>query len=123
MSEEPKASTSLEQEFENLGKNIRNAVQGAWGSDERKKLSEEIQRGLNEVGNALGKVADDLQQNETVQQVSSEVDELAEQIRSGEVASKLRQETVNVLQSLNQELESWIQRWTSESESTEGDSQ
>jgi hypothetical protein len=122
MSEEQKSSSSLGQEFETLGKNIRNALQGAWGSEERKRLSEEIQKGLNEVGDALTKVADDLQQNETVQRVSSEVDEFADQVRSGEVAAKLREETIDVLQSLNKELEEWIQRWTTESESEEGDS-
>lgn len=114
MSDQEKSTTSLEQEFEILGKNIHAALQGAWGSEERKRLSEEIQKGLNEVGNALGKVAQDLQQNETVQQVSSEIDEFADRVRTGELASKLKTETIEVLQSLNQELEGWIQRWTKE---------
>jgi hypothetical protein len=122
MSEEQKSSSSLKEEFEQLGTNIRNALQGAWGSEERMQLSKEIQNGLNEVGNALTKVADDLQQNETVQRVSSEVDEFAEQVRSGEVASKLRAETVEALQSLNRELEGWIQRWNTESDPDEGES-
>lgn len=116
MSEQENES-SLEQEFESLGKNIRNALQGAWGSEERKRLSEEIQKGLNEVGTALEKVAGDLQRNETVQQVSSEIDEIADQVTSGQLAAKLKAETVEVLQSLNQELEGWIQRWTAAEES------
>jgi ElaB/YqjD/DUF883 family membrane-anchored ribosome-binding protein len=115
MSEEQGSKSNLEQEFEKLGANIRNALQGAWSSEERKRLSEEIQRGLNQVGNALGKAADDLQQNETVQQVSAEVDEFAEKIRSGEIVQKLRVETIEVLQSLNKDLEAWIQRWSKES--------
>jgi hypothetical protein len=114
MSEEPKSKSSLEQEFDALGKNIREALEGAWGSEERKRLSEEIQRGLNEIGSSLGKVADDLQQNETVQKVSAEVDEFADQIRSGEVADKLRSGTLEVLQSLNRELEGWIEGWSGE---------
>jgi methyl-accepting chemotaxis protein len=122
MSEDQKTSSSLKEEFEQLGTNIHNALQGAWGSEERKRLSEEIQKGLNEVGDALTKVADDLQQNETVQRVSSEVDEFAEQVRSGEVAAKFRLETVEALQTLNRELEGWIQRWTSESDPEQGES-
>ncbi len=122
MSEEQKSSSTLNDEFEQLGQNIRQALQGAWGSEERKRLSEEIQTGLNEVGNALTKVADDLQQNETVQRVSSEVDDLADQIRSGEVAAKLREETIEALQSLNRELESWIERWSSSPESESDES-
>ena len=122
MSEDQKPSSSLKDEFEQLGANIRNALQGAWGSEERKHLSEEIQKGLSEVGNALTKVADDLQQNETVQKVSSEVDEFAEQVRRGEVASKLRAETVEALQTLNRELEGWITRWNKENDPEEGDS-
>jgi vacuolar-type H+-ATPase subunit E/Vma4 len=115
MGEEQGSKLNLEQEFEKLGANIRNALQGAWSREERKKLSEEIQRGLDEVGTTLGRVVDDLQQNETVQQVSTEVDEFAERIRSGEVTQKLRAETVEVLRSLNKELEAWIQRWSKES--------
>jgi methyl-accepting chemotaxis protein len=122
MTEDQKPSSSLKDEFEQLGTNIRDALQGAWGSEERKHLSEEIQKGLSEIGNALTKVADDLQQNETVQKVSSEVDEFAEQVRSGEVASKLRAETVEALQSLNRELEGWIQRWNTENDPEEDES-
>jgi methyl-accepting chemotaxis protein len=120
MSEEQKPKSSLQQEFETLGKNIREALEGAWGSEERKRLSEEIERGLNEIGNTLGNVADDLQQNETVQKVSAEVDEIADQIRSGEVADKMRSGTVDVLQALNRELEGWIERWSGE-EDTESE--
>jgi methyl-accepting chemotaxis protein len=122
MTEDQKPSSSLKDEFEQLGTNIRDALQGAWGSEERKHLSEEIQKGLSEIGNALTKVADDLQQNETVQKVSSEVDEFAEQVRSGEVASKLRAEIVEALQSLNRELEGWIQRWNTENDPEEDES-
>jgi methyl-accepting chemotaxis protein len=122
MTEDQKPSSSLKDEFEQLGTNIRDALQGAWGSEERKHLSEEIQKGLSEIGNALTKVADDLQQNETVQKVSSEVDEFAEQVRSGDIASKLRAETVEALQTLNRELEGWITRWNKENDPEEGES-
>jgi len=122
MTEEQDSRPSLEQEFENLGQNIREALQGAWGSDERKRLSEEIQRGLNEVGEALGKAADDLQQNETVQQVSADVDEFAERIQTGEFAQKIRAETSEALKSLNRELEKWIQRWSAEGKDEETES-
>ena len=122
MSEEQEARPSLEQEFKKLGQNIREALEGAWGSDERKRLSVEIQRGLNEVGDVLGKVADDLQQNETVQQVSSEVDEFAERVQTGEFANKIRSETGDALKSLNEELEKWIQRWSAEGMDDEAES-
>lgn len=122
MTEERDSKPSLEQEFEKLGQNIREALQGAWGSDERKRLSEEIQRGLNEVGEALGKVANDLQQNETVQHVSTEVDEFAERIQTGEFAKKIRAETSEALESLNRELENWLQRWTEEGNDDEAES-
>jgi hypothetical protein len=121
MDEEQGSRSGLEHEFEKLGQNIREALQGVWGSDERKHLSEEIQRGLNEVGTALGKVADDLQKNETVQRVSSEVDEIADRIQTGELANKMRSETIGVLQSLNQELEKWIQRWSAEDKDGEAE--
>lgn len=119
MSEEKGSKPSLEQEFEKLGQNIRKALQGAWGSEDRKRLSEEIERGLNEVGTTLGKVVDDLHESETVQRVSVEVDEFAERIQSGEFAKKMRSETVEVLQSLNQELADWIQRWSAQGDEGE----
>lgn len=123
MTEEHEPKPTLKEEFENLGENIREALQGAWGSEERKRLSEEIERGLSEIGVALSKVADDLQQNETVQKVSNEVDDLADRVQSGEFAEKLRSETVGALHSLNEELEKWIDKWSKQGKEGEGESQ
>ncbi len=123
MTEQQEPKPTLKEEFDNLGENIREALHGAWGSEERKHLSEEIERGLSEIGDALSKVADDLQHNETVKKVSAEVDDFADRVQSGEFAEKLRSETVGALHALNEKLEKWIDTWSKQSNEGEEESQ
>jgi len=95
---------TLRDEFEQLGENLKALIQGAWESEQRKQVSQEVERGLNEVGASISNAAAELAQEPAARKLREEVDQLAERVRSGELAEKARQEIVDVLQQVNNRL-------------------
>ena len=91
-------------EFRQLGKNLISMLQSAWESEERKKLQQEIETGLRELGAALDQAATDFKQSPAGQQLKTDVEEFHTRVRSGEVENKIRTELVSVLRALNYEL-------------------
>jgi transposase len=104
MAEDPMAKDPLREEFDKLGGNLRSVIQGAWESEERKQVSNEVQSGLSQVGDAIAQVAKDLSEDPTAQMLRQEVDEIAERVRTGELAEKVRVELIDVLQQVNERL-------------------
>ncbi|MGB2897550.1 MAG: hypothetical protein WBB65_15500 [Anaerolineales bacterium] len=105
MTEEKKSKDDIGHEFEKLGENIRQAVHGAWESEERKRISKEINDGLVEIGAAFTRLGEEIAENPGVQRVREEVDDLGERIQSGEVGKKINDELVSLLQTINQKLD------------------
>jgi uncharacterized phage infection (PIP) family protein YhgE len=104
MSEQGQPKDELKDEFEKLGGNLRSLIQGAWESEQRKKASQEVQRGLDEVGEALSNAAAELAQDPAARKLREEVDQLADRVRSGELAERARSELIEVLQGVNERL-------------------
>jgi transposase len=104
MTEGPMAKDPLREEFDKLGGNLRSVIQGAWESEERKRVSNEVQSGLTQVGDAIAQAAKDLSEDPTAQKLRKEVDEIAERVRTGELAEKVRVELIDVLQQVNKRL-------------------
>lgn len=106
MTEENKQERgSIQDEFRNLGNNLKGMVNAAWESEERKKLQSDIKEGMYELGVVLNSLAADIRDGETGQKIRTEVDDFSERVRSGEVESKAREEVVKALKFLNTELE------------------
>jgi len=105
MTEEKKSKDEVGDEFEKLGENIRQAVQGVWESEERKRIGQEIHDGLVEIGAALTRFGDEIIESPGVQRVREDVDDFSERIQSGEVAQKINDDLVSLLQTINQKLE------------------
>ena len=105
MTEEEKLEESLRDEFATLGKNIRNAFTGVWESEERKRISSEIESGITEVGDAISQAAIDFRESESGQQVRADVERIADDIRTGEMREKFERDLVSILRSFNAELE------------------
>lgn len=104
MTKDSQEKDELRDEFERLGGNLRSVIQGAWESEERKRVSSEVQTSINQVGDAISRAAQDLSQDPTAQKLRQEVDEIAERVRSGELAEKVRTELIEVLQQVNDRL-------------------
>ncbi len=121
MTEEKKSINEIGNEFEKLGENIRQAVQGAWESEERKRIGNDIHDGLVEIGAAFTRLGEEIVESPEVQRVREDVDDFSERIQSGEVAQKISDDLVSLLQTINQKLEIHEQGQTEESASSESE--
>lgn len=118
MSEEKQEHGTLRDEFRALGENLKEMLNSAWESDERKKLHGELEEGMRELGKVLNDFASEVQSGEVGQSIRREVDQFSQRVRSGEVENKARQEILKALKLLNNELEKASEKFSpSESES------
>jgi hypothetical protein len=92
-------------EFANLGRNLKNILQSAWDSPERKKLQQEVEAGLADAARALNQTVTELKEGETGQQFKKEFEDLHTRIRSGEVTTRVRDDLLSALRTINSELE------------------
>ena len=110
MSEQPERPNSIKEEFKLLGENLKEAVQSAWESDTRQQVQQEMEAGLTELGHTLNEILTDIRESDTGKQILTEVDEIGEKLRSGEMAEKAGQGLVSVLKKINQELTTVIEQ-------------
>jgi hypothetical protein len=99
------ARQNLASEFHNLGENLKKMFINAWESEERKIFQKELEEGLNDVGDSLKQTAQEFKDSESGQKMRAEAEELRDRIQSGEVAEKIHQDLIAVLQKVNAELE------------------
>ncbi|NIW45550.1 MAG: hypothetical protein GWN14_12890 [candidate division Zixibacteria bacterium] len=112
MSEEKQEYGNLKDEFRSLGENLKDMINAAWESDERKTLQGELEEGMQELGNVLNEFAANFQAGEVGQSIRHEVDEISERVRSGELEDKARQEILKALKIINGELEKASQKFS-----------
>lgn len=98
------AGNEILDELREMGKNLRDALQTAWDSEERKKLKKEIEEGLSEVSNSLSQAVTDFRESPAGQSLKSDVADFQERLRTGEVESKVRSEILDALRIVNNEL-------------------
>lgn len=96
----PPPENELVDELKNLGHNLKSIVHAAWDNDERRKLQQEIQKGMDE----FQKSVTSFETSPTGQKLKSEVQDLGERLRTGEIETKLRGDLLTALRSLNAEL-------------------
>jgi len=99
-----KAGGEVLDELRELGRNLRSLLQTAWESDERKKMQGEIETGLNDLYNTLHQAARDFSEGPTGQTLKSDLEDLGQRIRSGDVEAKVRSEVLSALRAANEGL-------------------
>lgn len=92
-------------EFRNLGNNLRDIIQNIWESPERKKLQQEIEAGLDELGKSMNQTFNDIKDSPAGQQFKEDARDLHDRVRSGEVETKVRSELFSILKQVNAELQ------------------
>jgi hypothetical protein len=97
-------SNELLDELHNLGKNLKELLQTAWQSEERKKTQKDIETGLNELANTLSQAANEFTQSPTGQTLKADLQDLQQRIQTGEVETKVRTEVVSALRAANEGL-------------------
>jgi hypothetical protein len=117
MSEKTPPEGDLRDEFHNLSQNLKNIINTAWESEERKKVQSDIHTGLDDLSNAITKMIDEFQASEVGKQVVQEVDDFGERLRSGEVRDQAREGILSALKKMNIELEKASDKFTTNEES------
>jgi ribosome recycling factor len=112
MSEKTPPEGDLREEFHNLGRNLKDIINTAWESDERKKVQADIQDGLDELGNAINEMVEEFKISETGKKVVKEVDDFGERLRSGEVRDQAHEGILAALKKMNAELEKTTDKFT-----------
>jgi signal recognition particle GTPase len=96
---------NISDQLNELGKNLRDALQTAWESEERRKLQKEIEDGLANLGASLSQASKDFSNSPTGKTIKEDVEDLQERWRTGDVGSKARSEIVEALRKVNDELQ------------------
>jgi len=96
---------NISDQLNELGRNLRQALQTAWESEERKKVQKEIEDGLANLGASLSEAARDFSSSPAGQSLKEDVEDIKERWRSGEVSEKARSELLEALRKVNVELQ------------------
>ncbi len=103
---ENKSSTgTISDQLNELGKNLRDALQSVWASDERRKLQQEIEEGMADLGATLSQAAKDFSNTPTGKTFTDDMKDLQQRWRSGEVGTKVHSDVVDALRRVNEELQ------------------
>ena len=101
---------NIGEQLNELGKNLREALQTAWESEERRKLQQEIEEGLANLGASLSQAAKEFSNSPTGKTIKEDVKDLHDRWQTGEVGSKARSEIVDALRKVNDELQKATRR-------------
>ena len=93
-----------------LGKNLRDALRSAWESDERRKLQQEIEVGLANLGDSFSQAAKEFTDSPTGQNLKKDVKDIHERWETGEVGTKVRSDIADALRTVNKELQKAYQK-------------
>jgi hypothetical protein len=108
--EDEKIPNEVIDELRDLGRNLRNVLQTTWDSEERKKLTKELETGLNELGITLSQATKEFSGSPAGQTLKEDVKDFQERLRTGEVESKVRDEVLGALRMANNELKKVISK-------------
>lgn len=95
----------LSAEFLKLGQNLKQAAEAAWESPEGQRLRGEIKAGLRALETGLNQAAVEVTTGQTGQKLKAEAADFSARVRSGEVETKLRQDLLSALKSINSHLD------------------
>lgn len=103
--ENKSSSDTISEQLNELGKNLRDALHNAWSSEERRKLQQDIEEGMADLGATLSQAAKDFSSTPTGKTITEDVKDLQQRWKSGEVGSKVHSEVVDALRRVNDELQ------------------
>ena len=118
MTEEPTHEPGISDELRNLGKSLSDFLRTAWASEERKRVQQDIEFSLSELGSTINKTANDFSASETGQRMKSDIHDFRQRVETGEMQDKARHEFLDVLKKVNQELTKAANKWESASTSS-----
>jgi hypothetical protein len=116
MAEKDTDSERISSEFRRFGENLVHALEAAWESEERKKLTQEIQEGVKAFGAAVEASAKEAMESPTARKAREELEQFTDRVQSGEAAREVREGILQTLERINAELEDAAERWQAAAE-------
>ncbi len=116
MTEEHKTNNEIKDAFRDFGKNLKNAVDTAWDSEERTHVQDQIESGLSDLGSALETFVKDISDSEAGVKLKDGVEDFGERLRSGEVEQKAKADLIKALEYLNTQLDNLSEKLTPKDE-------
>jgi hypothetical protein len=114
MDEKTQPEVDLTGEFRQLGKNLKQALQAAWESEERKQLQQEIEDGMQQLVNSLEEFVAEFSESEHGARLRTEIEDFSKRAQSGELGDKIRADVAAVLRKANEGLEEAAQKWSAD---------
>jgi predicted component of type VI protein secretion system len=108
---EESSKPDLTNELHQLGINLKSTLQSAWESEERKKVQEEIERGLADLGKLLQDASTEFEANRVGQEIKAGVADFRTRLQSGEVETRIREDLMQALKAVNAELDKLSEQW------------
>lgn len=112
----PQKEENLADEIRALGQNLVQVFRSVWDHPERQRLQRELESGLSDLSQTMNREFENLKESPTGQRLRADVEDLSERVRTGEAEAKVRAELLNVLRTVNQELQKVAHPRTSSSE-------
>jgi hypothetical protein len=108
---ESQESTELRDEFQKLGENLVENLKAIWEHPETEEVRSEFKQGLHQLGDTITQLVDDFSESPTGQQLQEDARYFGEKVRSGEAETKVREELLRALTTINKELEKVQEKW------------
>jgi len=112
MTEEAKPKSELAAEMEALAQQLGATLRAAWHSQERRDIQAEIQTGLQDMSDALERVAQEIAATPAAQRVKAEAAAYRERAREGELGQKAQTDLVAGLRVARDQLQKLADTWT-----------
>jgi hypothetical protein len=111
--EKPKQETAdIAAEFAEVGRKLRETINVAWNSQERRKIQAEVQDGLQRLVKEVDEAVKTLRETEPGQKVETGVKQIREDIESGKVGDEIRKGLVTALRGLSDALDKMASSFT-----------
>lgn len=110
MSEGNSETKTISGELDRLGKQVAEAINKAWESEDRKKLQAEVTSGLDSFGAQVSEAMQKASESEAASQIRDQTEKVVAQVRGSDVTGEVRKGLIAGLEALNRELGKLVER-------------
>ena len=108
----PDTTTDLAAEFAELGRAMRDALDAAWGSQERRHLEQEIRSGLQQFADEMEAAAKNIRESSPGQRAEGKMRQVRDDVQSGTVAEDARQGVAQALRAVRDAIDRMADSFT-----------
>jgi len=110
MSEGTGEEKTISGELTRLGRQVAEAINTAWESEDRKKLQAEVTTGLESFGAQVSDAMRKASDSDAAKEIRDQTEKVVEQVRGSDVTAEVRKGLIAGLEVLNRELGRLVER-------------